>query len=89
MTHYVGVFVHATTGRWRALVPDLPSYEIEEGTLDTAIIRAEEFLRRTARLGTPIPSPRPLALIKLDEEWASTRGIDWSRSVVTMIQVRE
>ena len=86
MDHYVGVFVHATTGRWRALVPDLPSYEVEEGTLDRAIIRAEEFLRRVKRLGTPIPPPRPLAFIKLDKEWVSTRDIDWSRSVVTMIQ---
>jgi hypothetical protein len=89
MTHYVGVFVHATTGRWRALVPDLPSYEVEDGTLDMAIIRAGEFLSHVIRLGTPIPSPRPLALIKLDEEWVSKRDIDWSRSVVTMIQVRE
>ncbi len=88
MTRDVGVFVHATTGRWRALVPDLPSYEAEEGTLDRAIIRAEEFLRQVIRLGTPVPPPRPLALIKLDKEWASTRDIDWSRSVVTMIQVR-
>ena len=89
MDHYVGVFVHAPTGRWRALVPDLPSYEVEEGTLDRAIIRAEEFLRQVKRLSTPIPPPRPLALIKLDEEWVSTRDIDWSRSVVTMIQARE
>jgi hypothetical protein len=76
-------------GRWRALVPDLPNYEVEEGTLDRAIIRAGEFLSQVMRLGTPIPSPRPLELIKLDEEWVSTRGIDWSRSVVAMIQVRE
>jgi hypothetical protein len=88
MNHYVGVFVHATTGGWRALVPDLPSYEAEEGTLDRAIIRAEEFLRQVIRLGTPIPPPRPLSLIKLDQEWVSTRDVDWSRSVVTMIQVR-
>lgn len=88
MNHYVGVFVHATTGRWRALVPDLPSYEAEEGTSDRAIIRAEEFLRHVIRLGTPIPPPRPLALIKLDKEWVSTRDVDWSRSVVTMIQAR-
>jgi hypothetical protein len=88
MTHYVGVFVHATTGRWRVLVPDVPSYEAEEGTLDRAIIRAEEFLRQVIRFGTPISPPRPLALIKLDKEWVSTKDIDWSRSVVTMIQVR-
>ena len=88
MSHYVGVFVHATTGRWRVLVPDLPSYETEEGTLDRAIMRAEEFLRRVIRLGTPIPPPRPLGAIKLDTEWASKREIAWSRSVVTMIQVR-
>ena len=89
MNHYVGVFVHATTDRWRALVPDLPSYEVEEATLDRAITRAEEFLRQVMRLGTPVPPPRPLALIKLDKEWTSTRDIDWSRSVVTMIQVRQ
>jgi hypothetical protein len=88
MNHYVGVFVYAATGRWRVLVPDLPSYEVEEGTLDRAIIRAEEFLRQVTRLGTSIPPPRPLALIKLDKEWASTRDVDWSRSVVAMIQVR-
>jgi hypothetical protein len=88
MNHYVGVFVRATTGRWRVLVPDLPSYEVEEGTLDRAIIRAEEFLRQVVRLGTPIPPPRPLSLIKLDKEWVSTRDIDWSRSVVTLLPVR-
>ena len=64
MKHYVGVFVHATTGRWRALVPDLPSYEVEEGTLDRAIVHAEEFLRQVIRLGTPVPPPRPLALLR-------------------------
>jgi hypothetical protein len=89
MTHYVGVFVQCTTGRWRGLVPDLPSYEVEESSLDRALIRAEEFLTQVMRLGTPIPPPRPLTLIKHDTEWLRTKDIDLSRSVVHLIKVRE
>jgi hypothetical protein len=88
MTHYVGVLVPVTTGGWRALLPDVPSYQVEERSLDMATLRAAEFLAKVIQLGTPIPPPRPLGVIKLDTEWASKREIDWSRSVVTMIQVR-
>ncbi len=88
MTHYVGVFVQGTTGRWRGLVPDLPSYEVEESSLDRALIRAEEFLTQVMRLGTPIPPPRPLMLIKHDTEWLRTKNVDWPRSIVRMIKVR-
>lgn len=88
MTDYVGVFVPVTTGGWRALLPDLPNYQVEEDSLDLAILRAGEFLEKVVSLGTAIPPPRPLAAIKRDTEWASTRQIDWSHSIVAMIQMR-
>jgi hypothetical protein len=52
MTGYVGVFVPVTTGGWRALLPDLPNYQVEEGSLDLAILRAGEFLEKVISLGT-------------------------------------
>lgn len=60
-------------------------YQLYRMDADREIIRAEKFLRQVIRLGTPMPPPRPLALIKLDREWGSTRGIDWSRSIVTIV----
>ena len=87
MAHYVSVLVPVTTGGWRALLPDLPSYQAEETSLDLAILRASRFLAQVVQLGSEVPPPRPLALIKLDTEWASSRDIDWARSVVIMIQV--
>ena len=89
MAHYVGVFVHLPTGEWRALLPDLPSYHVEERSLDLAIVRATGFLDQVVRLGSSIPQPRPLAFIKLDTDWTAAEDIDWSESVVTMIPVRE
>lgn len=87
MTGYVGVFVPVTTGGWRALLPDLPNYQVEEGSLDLAILRAGEFLEKVISLGTAIPPPRTLAVIRLDTEWASARQIDWSHSIVATIQI--
>jgi hypothetical protein len=88
VTHYVSVLVPVATGGWRALLPDLPGYQVEERSLDLAILRASGFLTQVTRLGSEIPLPRPLAVIKLDSDWVSSRDIDWSRSVVTMIPVR-
>ena len=89
MTHYVSVLVPMASGGWRALLPDLPGYQAEERSLDLAILRASGFLAKVTRLGSEIPPPRPLAFIKLDFDWASSRDIDWSRSIVTMIPVHE
>ena len=89
MTHYVSVLVPMASGGWRALLPDLPGYQAEERSLDLAILRASGFLAQVTRLGSEIPPPRSLAFIKLDSDWVSSRDIDWSRSVVTMIPVRE
>ena len=89
MTHYVSVLVPVATGGWRALLPDLPGYQAEERSLDLAILRASGFLTEITRLGSEIPPPRSLAFIKLDTDWASSRDIDWSCSVVTMIPVHE
>ena len=89
MSHYVSVLVPMATGGWRALLPDLPSYQAEERSLDLAILRTSGFLAQVTQLGSEIPPPRPLAFIKLDTDWALSRDVDWSRSVVTMIQVRD
>ena len=89
MTYYVGVFSRLPTGEWRGLLPDLPSYDVAERSLDLAILRATGFLDRVKRLGTPVSPPRPLALIELDTDWASRKHIDWSQSVVSMIELRE
>lgn len=89
MDHYVSVLVPIATGRWRALLPDIPGYQAEERSLDLAILRASGFLTQVRRSGSKIRPPRPLAFIRLDADWASSRDIDWSRSVVTMIPVPE
>jgi len=89
MAHYVGVFAHLPTGEWRGLLPDLPGYDVAERSLDLAILRATGFLDQLRRLGTPVPPPRPLAFIELDTDWASRKHIDWSQSVISMIELRE
>jgi hypothetical protein len=89
MAHYVGVFVPLETGGWRALFPDVPCCEVEEESLDMAIFRAAHALTCVEQSSDkPIPPPRDLAAIRLDNDWALARNVDWSRSVVTMIPLR-
>jgi hypothetical protein len=86
MTGYVGVFVPVTTGGWRALLPDFQITRLRKAVWISRSF-AGEFLEKVISLGTAIPPPRTLAVIRLDTEWASARQIDWSHSIVATIQI--
>jgi|SoiMetStandDraft_5_1073268.scaffolds.fasta_scaffold66375_2 predicted RNase H-like HicB family nuclease len=89
MAHYVGVFVPLEQGGWRALFPDVPYCEVEEESLDLAIFRAAHALAEVKQSSDrPLPLPRDLSVIRADVDWASSRKVDWSCSVVTMIPLR-
>lgn len=89
MAHYVGVFVPLAAGGWRAVFPDIPQCQVEAASLDLTIFHAAsalaEFKQQSDR---PLDPPRDLAEIRSDDLWASACGVDWTRSVVTMIPVR-
>jgi hypothetical protein len=86
MAHYVGVFIPLNAGGWRAVFPDVPHCQVEEASLDLAIFRAAVALADVKQASDqPIAPPRDLADIRVDDEWAAANGVDWSRSVITMI----
>ena len=89
MAHYVGVFMPLDAGGWRAVFPDVPHCQVEEASLDLAIFCAAAALADVKQASDqPIAPPRDLADIRSDDAWAVANGVDWSRSVVTMIPLR-
>jgi predicted RNase H-like HicB family nuclease len=92
MNHYISICVPLESGRWRVLFPDVPACEAEADGLEEAMVRASDALTQYAvalngnKPGIPLPCD--LSEIRLDENWASTRGVDWSKAVVTMIPLR-
>jgi hypothetical protein len=48
---------------------------------------ASAHLSATRKSGSPVPAPRSYEDIRADEAWALDRGIDWSTSVVSLLQV--
>jgi hypothetical protein len=60
--------------------------------LEVAMIRASDALTRYAVAlngNKPgIPRPCDLSEIRLDGNWTSTHGVDWSTAVVTMMPFR-
>ena len=89
MAHYVGVFVPLEAGGWRAVFPDIPQCQVEAPSLDLTVFHAAAaHADLNQRSDRPLAPPRDLAEIRSDDVWASACGVDWSRSVVTMIPVR-
>jgi hypothetical protein len=55
--------------------------------ITTAAGAASTWLTATHKSGDPIPAPRSYEDIRADKTWALDRGIDWSTSVVSLVQV--
>lgn len=89
MAHYVGVLMPLETGGWKAVFPDVPQCQVEAASLDQTVFHAAVALADLSqRSDRALAPPRDLAEIRSDDGWASACGVDWSRSVVTMIPVR-
>ena len=92
MNHYISICVPLESGRWRVLFPDVPACQAEADNLDAAIMRANGALTQSAVAlngNKPnIPLPCDLKEIVSDGHWASTRGVDWSTAIVTMMPLR-
>ena len=92
MNHYISICVPLASGRWRVLFPDVPSCEAEADSLEEAMMRAGDALTQHAvalngnKPGIPLPCD--LSEIRLNGNWASTYGVDWSTAVVTMMPLR-
>ena len=88
MAHYVGVFMPLEVGGWKAVFPDVPQCQVEAASLDLTVFHAAAALADlNQRSDGPLAPPRDLAEIRSDDLWSSACGVDWSRSVVTMIPV--
>ena len=92
-THYFAILVPAQSGGWSVLFPDLPVYAIHGTSVQEAITSAADFvtvwLAAARNIGHPIPAPRSYEDIRADRAWALDHDIDWSTSVVSLVQFAE
>jgi predicted RNase H-like HicB family nuclease len=88
LNHYVALLM-PHDGGWTAVFPDLPDCTAWGETLKEAEQRAAEAAERhlaTMReRGQQVPLTRDLEALRAAKTWATIRGIDWSRVVVSII----
>jgi predicted RNase H-like HicB family nuclease len=89
--HYLAILVPEETGGWTVLFPDLPGCATHGATVHEAQWMAGEaadlHLETMRAHGMEIPPPRGLEAIQADAEWADGRGLDWSKVVISVIEV--
>src|SRR5688572_5837107 len=88
MLHYLAVLVPQVEGGWRIHFPDFPGCRAEAAHLEQAIGVARQAVYQpvdTAAADGAVPSPRSLEAIVADPDWARTRGVDWRRSVISLV----
>ena len=77
---------------WSAHIPDFPSCSAASRTADLAKMHiakeAAILVGEMRKSGNRPPLPRALEDIRFDHDWARDRKLDWSRAVVTMVEVR-
>jgi hypothetical protein len=85
--HFVVVLVPRPGGRWRAHFPDFPGCRAEGERVELTIEQASREV--TARLvnGSAMPLPRSYEVVRSDDAWAGERGIDWSKAVISLVQI--
>jgi predicted RNase H-like HicB family nuclease len=90
MRYYIAVIVpHAEDG-WRAHFPDLPGCRAEAQDIEVAVARASDAageLVGRLLLDGGAPTSRTLEEIRADEAWAAERSIDWTKALISMVDV--
>lgn len=92
MVRYLAVLMpDDAQGSWCAHLPDFAECEVRSSSADVAIRGAAEIATRAARRyraqGRSMPRPRTLEQIRADDGFAAQRGLDWSRAVISVINV--
>ena len=88
MLHYIAVLVPQIEGGWRIHFPDFPGCRAEGAHLEQAISVARQAVYQrvdVAAADGAVPFPRSLEAIVADPDWARTRGVDWRRSVISLV----
>jgi len=87
MTHYIAILVAGESGKWRALIPDVPGCQAEGygvfRTKKAAAISLAQYARSAANA---LPAPRSLSEIERDEQWLIRNGVDFQRAIVTLVR---
>jgi predicted RNase H-like HicB family nuclease len=92
MNMYLAILIPQDADGWSAHIPDFPSCSAASSNADLAKMRVAQevaiVVGEMRRSGNRPPLPRPLEDVRADREWAEDRKLDWSRAVVTMVEVR-
>jgi predicted RNase H-like HicB family nuclease len=93
MARYVAVLVPSGgDDEWSAHLPDFQGCKASSASADLAMRQAAEnaatMVRQIRAQGLSLPSPRNLEQIRADSDWAAQRRLDWSRAVVSLVEVR-
>jgi predicted RNase H-like HicB family nuclease len=82
--------VEDEVGEWRVLFPDAPGCETKGFTLDDAKFAAVGALVEWMRDNGPLPlHPMDMDAVQHSGKWISRHNIDLSKTVVSMIPLRE
>lgn len=93
MTRYVAVLVPSgTQEEWSAHLPDFAGCDAVSASADLAIRRATELaMQRAVQIradGLSLPRPRNYEQIRADAAWAPKASLDWSRVLVSVVEIR-
>jgi len=92
LKHYLAILMPGDEGGWRAHFPDFPGCRSEGSTLEGAVMAASAAAIEQVQLlrAQGVSAPRPQRyeeLHELNQKWATDRGIDWARAVVTIVSI--
>ena len=92
MKHYLVVLVPQPEGGWRAHFPDFPGCRAEALSVEAAIVSgslaAAAMARSLRSQGRVAPLPQTFEDVRhYSNGWASERGIDWSKALISVVPV--
>ena len=91
MSHYIAVLAPKKGGGWRAHFPDFPGCRAEGDRVEVAIAiatsAASDLIDQLNHNHMSVPTPRSYEVVRTDDGWARERGIDWSKCVISLVQV--
>jgi predicted RNase H-like HicB family nuclease len=90
MKHYLAVLMPTAGGGWHAHLPDFPGCDAEGPSVEVVMAAssgaASEMARWLQQQGVSLPTSQTYEDLRYRMNgWASERGIDWSRAVITMV----